>query len=119
MNPPDRAAVPLPEVRRNIELLGHIVIGGLIGFLAHRISYNWLQDNFTERSSRLGAYAIGYLIDIPSSWLIMRGYEKNTQANTERRKSPAVRFEMYLITRIIAGLALGAGVVLGYFLDNE
>ena len=87
----------------------------VVGYLAHRFFYPALEEYHSERERRLSAYAIGMLLDIFTSWMMMVCYHRKV---SDRRKRP-MPFERWVLVRFLAAGALGLGVVLGYMLDKE
>lgn len=88
----------------------------ITGFIAHISLYKLFQRTFTDRTSRLLSYAVGMAMDMPLSWFIIR---QHGHESTDRRKAPPISFSRYIYLRSIAALALGAGVVFGYMLDEK
>ena len=97
-------------------MLTCILSNSIVGFLAHIIFYPLINRVFMRRTARLLSYVVGMCLDIIMSWGTLKSY---ATTHGDRRKTPGIAFDKYIFVRTISAMALGAGVVLGYMLDED
>lgn len=91
-----------------------LALTSVFGVMLRKLFGRWFEDHYTEITLRLFGVAGVLLIDIVTSWLLLK---ENHKKSDDRRKHP-IRPESYFFIRLVGALTLWVGVVIGYLTDQ-